>query len=293
MAAIVFAENLFGAQLNAFFLRFPGIDKLLHATEYAVVFVYVHWLLQSGTTDPRKRVILAASAGVALSLLDEFVQQFAPDRSVEAFDILADWSGLTFGAILTLRPRPKVAVALATLAISTLAYVAYDTHQRLYDFSLALRYEHNHEFGRAREHYLKAVARGVHGADIYNGLAWVSVESGEGDPGEAVRYAKLALDMQPHNPDVLDTYGWALHFAGRHQEALPPLLQAFKMQPDIYCIHYHLGAVYLSLDQPASAREHFCQQLTRRGTREAGMAAAALSRMGATQACSAAQADAR
>ena len=84
----------------------------------------------------------------------------------------------------------------------------------------------------------------------------------------------------PDNPDVIDTYGWALHHAGRHEEALLRLQEAFRLRPDMYCIHYHLGAVYLSLAQPQLAQAHFCRQISFIGTREAGMASAALSNMG-------------
>ena len=31
---LVFAQNLFGSDLNAFFLSLPGIDKVLHFAEY-------------------------------------------------------------------------------------------------------------------------------------------------------------------------------------------------------------------------------------------------------------------
>lgn len=282
MAAVVFAENLFGRQLNALFLRYPGIDKILHGVEYSIVFVYLYWLLQGVTNSARTRIAAAAGAGLLLSVADEGLQQLVPERSVELFDLAANWAGLTLGALVALRPRRRVTLSLATLAVATLGYVAYDTHQKLYELSLALRYEHNHEFGRAREHYLRAVAAGLDSADAYNGLAWVSVESGDGDPRDALKYAQRAFDKQPGNPDVLDTYGWALHHAGRHEDALPRLQEAFRLRPDMYCIHYHLGAVYESLDQPSLAREHYRRQVELIGTREAAMAARALSRLDGT-----------
>jgi Tfp pilus assembly protein PilF len=170
-------------------------------------------------------------------------------------------------------------VVVATLALATVGYAVYDTHQKLYELSLARQYEHDHDFGRAREHYLRAVAAGVGGADVYNGLAWVSAESGTADPREALKYAEMAFALQPGNPDVLDTYGWALHHAGRPEEALPRLQEAFRMRPEMYCIHYHLGAVYESLGQIAPARDHYRRQLALAGTREARMAAQALARL--------------
>jgi len=279
MAMVIFAENLFGRQLNALFLQFPGIDKILHAIEYALVFVFVHWLLRGVTSSAGARIGGALAVGVLLAVADESLQSLAPQRSVELFDLAANGMGLTLGALATIKPGRRVTLPLATAAIAMLGYVVYDTHQKLSELSLALRYEHKHEFSRAREHYLRAVSAGLGNADVYNGLAWVSLESGEGDPHEALAYAQKAFDLQPANPDILDTYGWALHHVGRHEEALRSLQEAFRQRPDMYCIHYHLGAVYDSLQRSDLARDHYRRQMELSGTREAAMAAKALSRL--------------
>jgi tetratricopeptide (TPR) repeat protein len=71
---------------------------------------------------------------------------------------------------------------------------------------------------------------------------------------------------------MLDTYGWALHHAGRNEEALQYLLNAYERHPTMYCIHYHLGVVYLALSRPEKAREHLERQVRMTGTREAAMA---------------------
>ena len=47
-------------------------------------------------------------------------------------------------------------------------------------------------------------------------------------------------------------------------------------QPDMYCIHYHLGAVHAALAQREKAREHFLKQLEHPNTREAALAQQAL-----------------
>jgi tetratricopeptide (TPR) repeat protein len=279
MLAFVFAENLFDRQLNALFLQFPGIDKVLHTIEYAIVLVYGHWLLGGVTRDARVRAVTAVAAGVTLSLADEGIQHFVAERSVELFDLAADWAGLSLGALVALRPPRRVMVPVAALALATVGYVANDTHRKLGDLAQALTYEHDHEFGKARVHYLRAVASGLRSPNIYNGLAWVTLESGEADPNEALKYAQMAFDQQPGNPDVLDTYGWALHHVGQNEAALANLQEAYKLRPDMYCIHYHLGAVYESLDRPDLAGDHYRRQIELTGTREAAMAARALSRL--------------
>jgi Tfp pilus assembly protein PilF len=87
--------------------------------------------------------------------------------------------------------------------------------------------------------------------------------------------------MQPDNADVLDTYGWALHHTGRTTDARNVLERAYAAKPDMFCIHYHLGAVYLAMGDREKAAVHFRRQVERRSTREAARAQEALVRMGA------------
>ena len=87
------------------------------------------------------------------------------------------------------------------------------------------------------------------------------MESGTGDVRAAVDYAARALAATPRDPDVLDTYGWALHHAGRSREALPLLERAFAGKPRMFCIHYHLGEVYTALGDGTRAEWHFREQI--------------------------------
>lgn len=279
---LILGPSLLGRQLNEVFLASPGLDKVVHVLAYFLVFVSAYWLGLRLTGDARKSTLIAAAGAVLLSVGDELVQGLAPGRNVEFFDLVADWAGITFGWLAVARPQIRTAITAGALAIGAASYVTYDTHTRLIDYSRALQSERAHDFVRAREHYLRALASGLRTPDVYNGLSWVSVESGVGDPLDAVRYGRLALDMQPEDADVLDTYGWALHHAGRSTEALDYLQQAFAKKPTMFCIHYHLGEVYLALAQPDKADAHFRQQLALRETREATMAARALARTAGT-----------
>lgn len=272
LLAVILAENFVGRQLNGFFLRFPGIDKGLHVIEYFGAFICLHWLVGRMKSLHSVQVLATFGLGIGLALTDEFVQSFAPGRSVELFDVVADIAGLTLAWVAVRRPSPRIGLAVATAALVATAYVAHGTYSRLIDYSHALQYERRHEFSNAREHYLRAIAAGVDTASVYNGLAWVSTESGDTDPAEAVAYAGKALAMQPDNPDVLDTLGWALHHTGRHEEALAFLLRARQLKPQMYCINYHLGSVYIALDQREEARTHLQQQVRLHNTRESGLA---------------------
>ena len=277
LVAIIAGANLFGVRLNGMFLEVPGSDKAVHLIAYTVAFVCFYGLAGSVSASVRTRVAVALSAGLALSIGDELLQELAPGRNVEFFDLVADWAGLTLGWVLSVRPGPRIAALACAAALGSAVFVAHDTYANLIDYSRAIKAERQLDFAGARVHYLSALAKGHRSADVYNGLAWVTVESG-GSAAEAASYAETALQMQPDNPDFLDTYGWSLHGAGRSAEALPYLQRAYAAKPAMYCIHYHLGDTYLALGQPATADEHFRQQASMKGTREAVLAAQALAR---------------
>lgn len=276
----VLAENLVGEELNAFLLDHPGIDKLLHTLEYCFVVVAVHAMLRR-TQAVRPAHVLWVTLGFALGLaaLDEMAQRLFPARSVETLDFVANVAGITLGWVFIERSVPRLRMAAAGVALATTGFASYRTYTTLIDYSRALGYERRHDFINAREHYRRALASGLRTPELFNELGWVEIESGVGDPEKAIEYTRTALEMQPNNPDVVDTYGWALLHAGRTQEAVEALERAYAAKPDMYCIHYHLGAAYLAVGKRDAARKHFARQLEKPGTRETASARAALDRM--------------
>ena len=274
-----FAANMVGSQLNAIFVRWPGIDKAAHLAGYTLVYLSFYACARTVLGSSRWASVIAFACGGLLGGLDEVVQQFSPNRTVEVKDLAADVVGLSIGWLIARRPVSLLAAPIALTAAIASGFLIWDSHVRLREFAAALRYESAHDFDRALVHYRNALAGGMQSATLYNGLAWVEIESGHGQPNDAVVHAQQALRMQPDNPDFLDTYGWALHKAGRSREALAPLLRAYVAKPDMYCIHYHLGEVYLALSDREKAEAHFMKQIDLRETREAPMAARALQRM--------------
>lgn len=77
-------------------------DKLIHATEYAILAALLVRALVRG--PPRLRVGTAALVAVACALAfgasDEWHQSFVPGRSSSAFDAIADGVGACLGAAL-------------------------------------------------------------------------------------------------------------------------------------------------------------------------------------------------
>jgi tetratricopeptide (TPR) repeat protein len=139
--------------------------------------------------------------------------------------------------------------------------VTYQSHLETRDYYRGLLAQRQGGREAALEHYRAAVAAGVSNPEAYNALAWTILETGKGEPSEAVIHAERSLTLRPDNPDALDTYGWALYRAGRAAEAVRPLEQALARDPRIYCIHYHLGMAYLEIGRHAEARRHLRLQV--------------------------------
>jgi hypothetical protein len=187
LVAAVFAENLFGREVNRLFLALPGIDKVLHVAEYFAVFLIIYWLAGRVTRDAGRRKTVTCAAGLLLAIADENLQRLVADRNVEMFDFVADVAGLTLGWVSATRPPRRVAFAAATVALGAAAYVAHDTHIRLMDYSMALQHERRYEFVEARTYYLRAIANGLRNPSVYNELAWVSIEGRAGTPDSRTR----------------------------------------------------------------------------------------------------------
>jgi tetratricopeptide (TPR) repeat protein len=71
---------------------------------------------------------------------------------------------------------------------------------------------------------------------------------------EGLKLIEQALAQTPDNGAVLDSMGWALHRAGRHEEALRYLEHAKSRISDPE-VDLHLGEVLLALDRKQEARE--------------------------------------
>lgn len=75
---------------------------------------------------------------------------------------------------------------------------------------------------------------------------------------EGLELIEAALAHTPDNGAVLDSMGWALHRAGRHEEALGYLEHARRRINDPE-VDLHLGEVLLALDREQDARELWTQ----------------------------------
>lgn len=281
VAVVITGSWLAGETVNGLLLYLPGVDKVLHFTAFAVLFLVCDWLMQRYAPRVRTGRWLLAIGLAMVSMADEAAQGLQASRSVEVADLVASLGGVLFGVALTFRRHHRMlamgACSVALLAAGTVTVESYTTQRHI---NQAVWHARDGEFEAARRDYQLALEAGANPSHLYNELAWVEIESGVGDPLQAVEWSRHAVELHPDDPDVLDTHGWALHHVGRDPEALLFLERAYAGDPDMYCIHYHLGEVYLALADRTRAEWHFRHQLRFEGTREAPRAAAALRRMG-------------
>ena len=75
---------------------------------------------------------------------------------------------------------------------------------------------------------------------------------------DADRYLQKALQLQPDEPVVIDSFGWLLYKKGMADRALPFLKRAYEKQPETE-IAAHMIEVLLALGEKKQARELFEQ----------------------------------
>ncbi len=72
---------------------------------------------------------------------------------------------------------------------------------------------------------------------------------------EARKYARIAQEIKPDLPSLIDTVGWIHYKAGEYAEAVVQLRRAYQLAPDNATIAYHLGAALLKHENPQRAKE--------------------------------------
>ncbi|GFD96198.1 lipoprotein [Alteromonas sp. KUL156] len=107
--------------------------------------------------------------------------------------------------------------------------------------SLAEFYSYQNEFERSSEYYEEAIAANSNDFVALNNLALLKLKSK--DYKSAKKYAKLAFDMVPDNPNIADTYGYSLFLSGNYTEALDILYKAYETSPQNVDIALNLAEV--------------------------------------------------
>jgi tetratricopeptide (TPR) repeat protein len=95
---------------------------------------------------------------------------------------------------------------------------------------IALLEEGRNNTNVAETNYRKALELNPGMPIAANNLAWIIAESNDGNPDEALLYAKAAVAKLPNNPALYDTLGWVYHKKGLPGPAVENLKKAVAME---------------------------------------------------------------
>lgn len=88
-------------------------------------------------------------------------------------------------------------------------------------------------------------------AVLQNNLAVLLFDT---DPQQALKLAQKAHQAMPEQPDILDTYGYALVKAGQAEQGLGVLRDAEIRQPNSSLLQLHIAAALQQLKRPEEAK---------------------------------------
>lgn len=120
-------------------------------------------------------------------------------------------------------------------------------------YYLAGSYLHKNLPQQAIMQYRQIVLSNPRHLGALNNLA--SLLQAQNDPN-AIQFAKRAYEIDPANPSVMDTYGWALFLQGKSQEALPLLERAARQaKPENPDINYHYASALAKAGKNIEAQD--------------------------------------
>ncbi len=93
-----------------------------------------------------------------------------------------------------------------------------------------------------------------------NNLAWLYAEKGE-NLKEAKQLAEKAAQSNPKEAGYLDTLGWVQYKQEEYAGAEESLKNALTILPEEPTIHYHLGLVYVKLEDKDKGKTHLQKAL--------------------------------
>ncbi|MBJ6801411.1 XrtA/PEP-CTERM system TPR-repeat protein PrsT [Geomonas propionica] len=110
-------------------------------------------------------------------------------------------------------------------------------------FALATHLEGTGKKQEAASMYRGILALNGSYVPALNNLAYLSAD-GYGKKEDALRLAISAYRLEPGNPSITDTVGYALYKNGRNQDAVKLLERAATLLPGNPTVRYHLGLAY-------------------------------------------------
>ncbi len=112
----------------------------------------------------------------------------------------------------------------------------------------------------ANTYYRRALDLSPRNALAANNLASNLADYG-GNLDEALKFAQLAREVAPANPNVADTLGWILYRKGLVDSALPLIEEAAGGKERHPAVLYHYGAVLAKKGKNEEAKKHLSEAL--------------------------------
>ncbi len=128
---------------------------------------------------------------------------------------------------------------------------------------LGLVYYQMGQFAQAEQAYLASLQAVKSDVTTLNNLAYMYVNDLD-QASKGLPYAAQAAQLAPGNPDILDTYGWALAKSADYVEAERQLTRALQLTsaPEAAAlVRYHLGWVCEQMRRFEEAGRHYNQGL--------------------------------
>ncbi|MGM0594056.1 MAG: tetratricopeptide repeat protein [Pseudomonadota bacterium] len=192
------------------------------------------------------------------------------EAQLKAAQLIADSQGID-AAVEHLRQLPLSSDAerIARYQVIAELYTVQERHEaalETYDEALeefegqpqllyarALAAERNGRIDWLERDLKRVLEQDPDNAQALNALGYTLVDQTERHQ-EGLKYIQRAYELEPEDPAILDSMGWALYRLGRHQEALDYLQRAADKLQDAE-IAAHLGEVLWVSGDQAAARE--------------------------------------
>jgi tetratricopeptide (TPR) repeat protein len=198
------------------------------------------------TANPNNSPMLVLAAKTYILLGDT-----ATAERVASTAIQADTSNFdayrVLGNLYIAQRRTEEAIA----ELSTL--IAKQPHDAAAETALGMLFATQHDSGKARAHYERALAIDANAAVAANNLAELTVSEG-GNLDVALKLAQTAKARLPNQPEVNDTLGWIYCQKGLASLAIAPLEQSVVKDPENRGYLAHLGIAYAKNGDKVKAR---------------------------------------
>ena len=176
----------------------------------------------------------------SMSQAQQYLQRMRSSQPTQAVILFQIESNLLLNA-------QKPSQALVVLS-SALDYFPNDP-QLLYARSMVA--EQQDDFVLAEQDLRAILAQDQNNATVLNALGYTMILHTDRRE-EAFELITKAYQLEPKDPSIIDSMGWALFKLGKTEQALDFLKQAFEIMPDPE-IAAHLGEVHWTLDNRKDA----------------------------------------